>query len=435
MIEKYKLYYRTFLVLFWGAMCWGFVTEEILTPLVKGRNAFFLILDVVLFVLGICLLRTKKDLAVLLSFSGLAILSTIILNHLSPLTMLNGARDFLGLLFVFPILSFFLTGERAAEFKQKIDRQLFIWMCIQAFCITWQFVKYGANDHGGGSMGYGASGMVSMLLYVTSYYLTIQNWDFNDYAASIKRNKWNLLLILPTFLNETKISFILLAIYILLLYRPTKASLIKMAYVVPVFIVIFSGIVTVYMNATNQDKDEVFSSEYLYEYLMGEDIDYYVDLAMRLQDGEFDDSMTYPGTYWAMDIQRFAKIYLVIEPESKTGGGLVFGAGLGQFKGGTTLEATPFARKYKWLLQGTRPWVFMLLVQLGFMGIAWFIWMIVINFRGIKNMNFAKKRTMLLIASCLIIIFVYNDSLRYYYMCIGLFYPLLALRLFKADET
>lgn len=432
MIEKYKLYYRTFLVLFWGAMCWGFVTEEILTPLDKLENAFFLLLDAILLVLGLCLTRTKKDVAVLLSFTAIAVLSTLILNHLSLMNFINGARDFFGLLFTIPILRFFLTGDRAQEFKAKFDKQLKIWMWIQAFCLVWQFIKYGATDHGGGSMGNGASGMVSMLLYLISYYLTVQNWDFNDYLGSLRRNKWNVILLLPTYLNETKISFVLLFLYFLLLYKPTRSSIIKFVYVIPVAIAVCAGVLNIYFKATGFDPEDVLSWEFVEDYFVGTDIDYNIEIALLIQDGHFDDDL---DSYWMLDIQRFAKFPLISEPLSETSGGQLFGAGLGQFKGGTMVDETAFMRKYRWILQGSRPWTFTVWVQLGFAGLVWFFWMFITDCFCKVKYNFEIKRMYLFVGACLILTLIYNEAFRYFYFCFGFFYPVFAIRLFHPKDS
>ena len=434
MIEKYKLYYRTFLVLFWGAMCWGFVTEEWLTFLDKLENVFFLGMDVILLVLGLCLLRTKKDFIVLLSYTLLALFSTCVLNQLSVLTVFNGSRDFFGLLFMVPVLTFFLTGERADEFKAKFDRQLKIWLFIQAFCVTWQFVRHGANDWGGGSMGWGASGMVSMLIYLISYYLSVQNWDFDDYVGSLRRNKWNIILLYPTFLNETKISFVLLVMYFVLLYRPSRSAILKFVYVIPVIIGVGIGLINVYLNVTEQDADEVLTMDFIEDYFFGLELEANIELALMIQDGFFDDELD-PDNPWILDIQRIAKLQLITEPLSKTEGGLMFGAGLGQFKGGTMVDQMPFMRTNKWLLQGSRPWLFTVFVQLGFAGLIWFFTVFAFDcYTGVRRTP-ELTRMYVFLTGCLLLMLVYNEALRYYYFCAAYFYLFFAIRRYKPSEA
>lgn len=432
MLNKYNLYYRTFLVLFWGAMCWGFVTEEFLTFLAPLENAFFLLMDVVLLVLGLVLLRRKKDLAILLSFCAIALVSTVVVNRLSFFTLFNGSRDFFGIIFVVPILAFFLSGERASEFKASFDKQLRIWMFVQAFCLVWQIIRYGANDHGGGSMGYGASGMVSMLMYLVSYYLTIQNWDFNDYWGSFKRNKWNIILLLATYLNETKISFVLLVLYFLLLYRPSRNTILKLVYILPIIVVALIGIGNLYLRVTNQEADKVLTWEFFSDYLAGSDMDDKIELAYQIQDGYFDDELE---TAWILDIERLAKLQLIVDPLEKTNGGLLLGAGLGQFKGGTIVSETPFMRTNKWLLQGSRPWVFTIFVQLGFVGLIWFFSAFYFDCYHRVSRTSSLTRLYLFLTACMAFMLIYNEAFRYYYFCIVYFYLFFAIRLVKAPES
>lgn len=430
MIDKYKLYTRTFFVLFWVAMCIAFVSEELIPPLASIRNHLMLGLDAVLLILGIILTRSKKDRIFIGTFLVIALISNFFLNRLPFTVFFNGLRDFFGLLFVIPVLRTFLTGPRAYQFRDQFDKQLKIWLLLQAICLVWQFLKYGANDHGGGTIGFGGSGMVSMLIYIVSYYLVIQRWDFNDYKTSLLKNKWYLLALIPTFLNETKVSFIMIVVYAILLYKPTKETLLKLIYVIPVLVLLGIGVMKLYVNTTNQEEDEVFSWEFITSYIKGDEgeIDYFVDLALLMQDGFFDDDLAYEETAWAVDIQRMAKIVLVLEPLKKTGGGLIFGAGIGQFKGLTLTDMTPFMREYKWLLQGSRPWVFFMGVQLGLMGLIWFFLMFFSDtYFGYKS-NGKIKRMGWLIFTAFAIMMFYNDAFRYYYFCMTFFYVVFAIR-------
>ncbi len=428
MIDKYKLYYRTFLVLFWTGMCLGFVCDELpfLSPI---RNPLLVVIDIVLMIMGLVLLRQRLDKLVIGSFFIIGVVSTLLVNRLGVMTFFNGSRDFFGLLFTIPVLRFFLTGPRKHIFKANIDKQLKIWLILQAVCITFQFLKYGANDHGGGTMGNGGSGMASMLIYLTSFYLLIQKWDFDNVWASIKENKLYLILLYPSFLNETKVSFVLLLGYILLLYKPTRKSIMKLVYIIPLGIVALIGIATVYINVTHQEADDVFSYDFVYEYLVGQDVDYYVDLAQKLQDGYFDEWMIAPEDFWTVDIQRMSKLILLPDALKRQNGGMLLGAGLGQFKGGTFSDSTPFAREYKWLLQGSRPWPFFVLVQLGWIGLIWFFWMFIRNiFMRIKY-DPVIRRMLILIGLAALLIQFYNDSLRYYYFCFALFYLSFAINI------
>ncbi len=385
--------------------------------------------DTALLLLGLMLLKNRLDKWIIYTFLIIGFISTIILNHVGIVMFFNGSRGFFGILFAIPIIRFFLTGERAPEFKKKFDHQLKIWLVIQAICITIQFLRFGANDHGGGSMGFGFSGVVSILIYLTSFYLTIQNWDFNNIGKSFKENKWNFILLYPTLLNETKISFILAVVYAILLCRPSKALMVKLVYIIPIGIAALIGMAHLYIKATGQDFDTVFSSEYIYDYLVGDDLDYYVDIALMVQDGDFDVDESNPEDFWAVDIQRVGKLMLMWDPLKKTPGGIWFGAGLGQFRGNTNLNPTKFATQNKWLLRGSLPWPFTVIIQLGIIGMIWFLWAYFsVFFYKVKG-NPQLNRILIFLAIILILDQVYNDAFAFYTFCMMITYIALALNL------
>ncbi|MDE6130471.1 MAG: hypothetical protein K2F74_02660, partial [Muribaculaceae bacterium] len=294
MIEKYKLFYRTFIVLFWIMMCWGFVSEEFLPFLSKLTTFEMLFIDGAFALFGFVTIRNKGDIAVLVTFLVIGVISTIYLNGIGWYNFGNGFRDFVGIIFVVPVIRWFFRSERSAEFVRDFDKQLKIWLYVQAFCLTWQFIRYGANDAGGGSFGYGSSGMVSTLIYLISFYLLSKNWDSSNAWKSIKENKEYLILLYPTFLNETKISFIYLMLYMLLLIKFDRTVWIKAVFLFPVFGMVMALLFSVYLDVTDQEGDEVLTWEFLSQYFFsgGQDFDYDVDLAIRYFDGDFDDDLS-----------------------------------------------------------------------------------------------------------------------------------------------
>lgn len=433
MISRYKLYYTTFLIVFWTMSCWGFVVEELLHFLAPLSAPVQLLCDMVLLVLGLLTIRQRGDLVVLGSYIVLAFVSTVIVNGESLGTLFNGSRDFYGLIFIVPILRWFFTCDHDREFRNSFNRQLYYWLIIQAVCITFQFFKYGANDHGGGSMGMGASGLMSMSIYLISFYLVTQNWDSSRYLHSLMENKRYILLLYPSFLNETKVSFILLAAYFLLLVKFDRAFLIKTLYIVPLSIVGFIAVGNIYLNVTGQDADELLSYDYAKEYFYGEDLDFMVDAALMIQDGTMDVD---PRDWWTVDIPRFAKPVLMTPIlRDETDGGTMLGAGVGHFKGGRVFALTSFAKRNSWLLQGSRPWSFFIYTQLGIIGLIWAIAVVCrdIFVRGSSRPFSWQIQT--LIALALFLVLFYNDSLRIFNFCTIVFYMTLSLKYYTPDDS
>lgn len=431
MIERYKLYYRLFLVIFWVECCYGFVAEELLPPLEPARNAVMLLCDVLTLMLGCLTIRKKGDLAVLGSFLFIGVLSTIILNHESWMTFFNGTRDFFGLLFAIPILRWFFTHEKSAEFKRSWIKQLNIWLWLQAFCITWQFIRYGANDHGGGSMGEGASGMTSMMIYLVSFFLITRDWDKSSYFKSLRQGWIYILLLYPSFLNETKISFIMLLAYFVLLIKYDRKLFVRLAYIVPSAVVGIMALGSFYLSVTDQDADEVLSVEFFEQYLYGLNLDEMIDVAIMVQDGDIEID---PRDWWVVDIPRMAKIALIIPELREGGGGLWLGAGLGQFKGGSIVDATHFAKYNQWLLQGSRPWLFVVLTQLGIIGLIWWMAVSVYQVTIRKSRRDFVIQIQMLMWLSLAIILAYNDSLRVFNFCVMLYSMCLSLKYLDMSE-
>ncbi len=368
MIERNLFYYRIFIVIFWIEACYGFVSEELLpfAHLDALQSPLFFLADVVLVVLGFKTITLLRDKIILWSFVAIAVLSTLVINHIGMIPLVNGSRQFIGMLFFIPILRYLLTCDQGAVFKQKIDKHLYIFLCIQSVCLVEQFVRYGAGDHGGGSMGNGYSGPISTLICMISFYLASQNWDEENYFASLKANRKYIFLLFPVFLNETKISFIYIAIYFILLYRYKVQNIGKIVLFSPIFIAAILGLYNVYAYVTNVGDKNVFSAEYLNAYLVGNDIDEIITYSQMAADDEFEDDYL-----WFIDVPRFLKVFLIPETLSKTNGGMTFGAGMGQFKGGSTLEKTRFSTENKWVLNGSIFMIYIYMIQLGVVGLLW----------------------------------------------------------------
>ncbi len=419
MIEKYKLFTVSFFGAMWVMLCFGFVAEELIPPLESLRSFVFLLCEVVFLGLGLFTLRSKRDITVFVSFVVLAVVSSK-LNNLSPVYVINGTRDFFGLLFAIPIIRFVLKSTHRDQFIESFDKQLFVFLFIQAFCLVWQFVRYGANDHGGGSMGNGFSGIVSTLIYIISFYLLSKRWNFDNYWVGIRDNKIYFILLLPTFLNETKISFIFLMAYFLLLLKVEWKTVFKVLVSIPLIIVGMVGAGLAYLTITQQSFEDVFTQAAMDDYMIGEDPEELIDLAVAIQDEIYDEE-----DIGLIDIPRFSKLLLVPEALPDSEGGVLLGAGVGQFKGGSVLQLTEYAERWNWLLSGSIPFVFFILMQLGLIGVAWMFFVLITALLP-RSSTLMGKNIKLFLWIIILLIMFYNDSLRYFPLCFILFY--IALR-------
>lgn len=416
MIEKYKIYTCLLSAFLWLSLCWGFVQDEIAPGLEHVRSFVFLFADFVFLVLGLYALRCRRDVYVVVSFM-LILLFSAVLNRQGIITIFNGSRDFIGLLLAAPVIRMLLLSKYSERFEQSFDRQLLVFLSLQTVCVTWQFFKYGPGDYVGGSMGEGASGTISVLIYFISFYLMIKRWDGElSYFMNIRKNFLLIFLLYPTFLNETKISLVLFVFYFILLVKIDRDIVLKAIKMFPIIIVLSIASVTVYSYVVDTDAGDVFTEDNMYNYFIGEDIDYLIDVAMKVQDQEIE-----TDNVWAVDIPRISKLVLAPVILDDTGGKIWLGAGVGQFKGASVIGQTSFARKNNWFLQGSRPLLFFIIVQLGVIGLVWLLINLITIIQTGDRFTFAwniRLYLYLLIAMSML----YNDSFRLYPYCFILFY-------------
>ena len=412
-IEKSLLYQRVFFIAFWIRALYSFVAQELMPFLESSQSYVFIAFDLIIVALGLITLRKKTDIILLLTFIVFTYYSSCMVNPLSVGFYLNGMRDFIPFLFLFPIFGYFFEdAERKDRFIKDFDKNLFIFLIIQFPCLVFQFLKYGANDHGGGSLGNWNSGVVSTLIYLVSFYLIQKKIDPKHYLASLWENKIYVILLIPSFLNETKISFIFFVLYFLLLLPIDRKIFIRALIAIPVVAILLWGVIIGYMSAIGGTTEgNIFSTEYYTEmYLMNDDSEAY---AQWLSDRDDED---------IEDIPRFTKLMIIPEVFSENPNHSMVGFGVGHFKGGSIIENSKFFMEYEWLLYGSIPYLFHLIIQVGIIGLIWFVcfWIIKMGFsrKGYKR----DLNLQLYIILAVVLILFYNDSLRSSFMMLVLIY-------------
>ena len=415
MVDKYNLISRTLFTMLWIQWCWGFVCTDLVQALDPTRNFINLVIDFVYVILGVSTLQSRRDIGVLLSFLIIACASAFV-NHQSTFEFVNGFRDFIGLLFVAPILRYLLTSYDSDRFVRSMDKQLYVFLWVQVPCLVSQYIRFGACDAGGGSLGYGGSGMISTLIYLISFYLINKNWDEEkSYLENLKDNKVLIFLLFPTFLNETKISIIFFMAYFVLLMRVDRRFVVRIFVAAPLILVLCGSVGYMYLSA-NRENAEKFDADFFYDYLVGLEIEDYIELAQLVQD-----EVVETDNLWVVDLPRFGRFLAVPEAMSTTKGGFVLGAGIGQFKGGNVVSASAFARNYHWLLKGSLTMVFLIIIQLGFVGFAWLLWA-VLSLILTPDDHQRRNNMVFYLILVMAMIFVYDNQFRYVYYCVPVFY-------------
>ena len=371
LLSKSKIVMNIVLTLFWVWCTFGFISEEIAPFLLSIESPLFFLFDVVMLLLGFWTLKNKWDKIFVISFLVLGYCITCIYNGYGAGFYANGLREFVYMISLLPILRYLYESAIEEEFVKRLDRTLFVFLIVQALCITFQFVKYGANDHGGGSMGHGFSGVVSIMIYAISFYLMKKRMDSNRYVGSLIENKWLIILLYPSFLNETKVSFIFFILYFILLMPIDRRMFVRLVFTLPIGIVLIVMLFNVYLSATG-NKDNVTSIDYyMNEYLMaGEDNDIVEWMEYLYDHGE---DLAIDGSN---DLPRFTKIALVPELNAAYPGHDITGYGVGHFKGGTMVERSNFYKENEWLFRGSIPYVYQIYIQIGLFSVLFFVWML-----------------------------------------------------------
>lgn len=367
MIGKYNLFASVLFTALWTAICFGGIVQEVLPPLDALRSPVFLLIDLVFLGLGLFTLRNRWDIIMLLSFIAIVSVSAY-LNHQNYVTVFNGLRSYFALIFGVPILRYLLNSKYSSRFIESFDKQLFILLCLHGVMVMFQFLRYGPGDYGGGLFGVGGSGQVSTYIYIASFYLLSKKWDFSkNFIVNLKANKIYFILLLPTFFNETKISFIYILVYFALLFPIDKKYISRFIVMSPFLLAAMLIGVFAYVQTTGNDK--MFNSEAIDIYLSGgEDASSLIELSVYVQDEGLD-----TDELWALDLPRFTKLAVAPEALSTAKGGILFGAGVGQFKGGRVVKLTNFSREYNWLLHGSVVSSFWFLIELGVAGLVWLV--------------------------------------------------------------
>lgn len=358
------------ILLFWVVAVYPFIAQRmgiydtIATPLQ-------LLADITVTIFGLWTIRSKWDWAVLISYILISGITTIFINHNSAVFWINGSRFYIGVIFMICIFRWiFARQNRAIYFIEKFDRSLYIFLWLQVPVIIFQYFALGGRDQGGGTLGNLMSPVISLLIYSISYYLVLKKWD-NDksFISNILSNKILIFLLFPTFLNETKISFIYLAMYFFFLVPFNKKFIRNILILLPIAVAIIIGAGYIYLNTSDLNSEER-SLEYLEYYVMGDEQTYEImESLMDNYGGEED-----------RDFMRGAKFLMLPAVLIDQPWGVWTGYGVSQYKGGNVMKKTEFYRKYEWYFFGTTTTAMMILVDMGIAGMLWWFFTVAVMF-------------------------------------------------------
>jgi len=362
----------------------GFITDLFMG---SNKTALYVLYDGLIFLLALTSLSyIRSGLASILLFIAACVILNFSYNESSVISTLNGLREVI----IFPCLIIFYNkifaegNEETAKEYIGILKKYASWFLIAQIPVAYlQFVQYGPSDYVGGTLGGGGSGVLTLSVICLVYFMS----HFRKNLLGIGLLYFCLT---PLMLNETKVSFILIPLMFVFIYFEFKLSSILWSIGgAIVFLFLFN---TLY---THKDLDfgessmsGIFSADFLDEYLMGD-------------------------IYSSDDIPRFTKIIIAWKLISEQVNTLFFGLEYGVFKGGSVLGLSHFAQTYQWLLGGTRPFLFILLIQGGLAFTIGIFWLIAYANNYFRHTN---KFAMFLLLIFTVMLF-YNDAFRNQNFC------------------
>jgi|WetSurMetagenome_2_1015567.scaffolds.fasta_scaffold15310_2 hypothetical protein len=291
---------------------------------------------------------------VLLLTSTLTFLYTS--DRFGILEHLNGLRDtvffFTSLIVVYDLYH----SEDRAIMLRRFTQFLVVFAIVQIPLTIIQFIQFGAGDGVGGTYGTaGGSGQITQLLFIVCFFLAVRFASLDDGSHfSLKKLPFLLPLLIPCAINETKISFVLLGVFILLVAGSRK----RVFRSLPIFAL--GGLLVYLLNhfysSTVEDTRNILDIDFVEKYLVTNQTDV------------------------GGDMPRFQRLVLMFKMMGDDVGSILLGMGYGVMGGGNILGVSRLGRTLYYLVTGSRILLFRAWIQGGFvavvtMAFAMFAWM------------------------------------------------------------
>jgi hypothetical protein len=369
-----------FTILLFTSSCSGLVAD---LAGMSGRGIFYAAFDFTIILLALLSIsRINKGLALVLLFIVGVMAFNISYSENSLSFSLNGIRELLNVLCLAIFFSDVFSDENeelAAEYIEIFKKFAVFFLVAQVPVAAYQFSVHGPSDWVGGTYGHFGSGNMTFCVIFLVFFLS-------HFVRNLTQRMMLYACLVPLLLNETKISFILIPALILFIhFKPKAKSIIGAALAAGAALFIFNKYFTTNIGTDfDNNLTGIFSKDFIDGYLFGQG-----------------------DTY--VDVPRFTKIILAWQLLSQDTLHLLFGFEYGLFRGTDAVGTSHFAQSVGWLLTGTRPYVFFLMLQGGMLLVTGFLLLI-----GQINKFFSKhnNKYKLFLFILFVVILFYNDAFR-----------------------
>jgi hypothetical protein len=256
-----------------------------------------------------------------------------------------------------------------------------------------EYLKYGSGDQVGGTFGtVGGSGVLSLSIFLLVYYLIEDKGTKRTLMTKTKHLVMLFFFFIPIFINETKISFLLIPLMIatFISIKQFRSSILLLAFT-GIFLLVFASLYTDQNASYSNPIAEIFNPDFLQDYLDGDVVAY-------------------------EDVPRITKLQLGWNLLSQTTSTMLLGEEYGAFKGGTTIARSAFTEKYNWMLNGTVPYLFYLFITGGLALVVLVIYLVLgeifTKISAYKHIGNYSNSLLFFISVVFLMMLFYNDAFR-----------------------
>jgi hypothetical protein len=269
---------------------------------------------------------------------------------------LNGLRDSVCFFAALIVVHDIFQSDYKDYFVRRFTQFLIVFAILQIPVSIVQFIQYGAGDGVGGTYGTaGGSGYITQILFIICFFFAVRFGSLEDGTSfSLKRLPFLLFILLPCAINETKISFVLLFVFIILVAGSRKRLLRTLP------LMILGGVLVLLFNyfytSTVEDTRNLLDVDFIEKYLVT--------------------NQTETGG----DLPRFQRLIYMFKMMGGDTGSILLGMGYGVMGGGNIMGVSRLGRALYYLVTGSRILLFRVWMQGGLiavlsMGYAMFAWM------------------------------------------------------------
>jgi len=401
-----------FFSILWLYSCIGFVFQ-LIPALEFLQSPVNVLCDGAIILLSLASIR-KQSLKYFYMFSAVIFIGIIsyIYNYdgISPMQFFNGTRGFIPAFFSLIFITNMLYSRKKIRFFQAMNAYIIAYLILQIPVSILQFAYFnvGNGDAVGGTAGWGHAGSMSILIYLCTFFVLMQNFDSNRILKSLFANKWLFLCWIPSFINETKITMILIAMFFALCLNVSFAKIQKNIIIIALSLIILFLYFSAYKKyeAGGRGIDEILTSGYY-----------------AAEFGESDDKYTINEDY---DLPRLLRTLITFDLLTENTRTFFFGKSFGHFNV-SSMELTKFAKEYDYLVKGSNPFFIIVILQVGILGFLIVYSAMFIGISSQKNIlprlnsNYNRMRfflvTMLILISYYIAVFrFFNFSILFFYL-------------------